>query len=135
MAKVQAIRTLSLPQGADLTGSIGELLKLNATGQVIKTAAATDICIGILAESAPRATVGDAVKVAIIGGGGILKCKTNAAVAAGNLLVPAASGKAAPVADIAALATNQMAFGVAVSATAADGEIVSFLAMAIGPKS
>ena len=134
MAGTEAIKLVSLPQGESLVGDFAEVLKINATGQVIKQAAVTDVVIGVLAEEPSVITVGVHVSVALIGGGGILKAKAGAAITAGQLLVPdATDGRVAGVADIAALVANQMAFGIALE-SAADGEIFEFLAQPIaGP--
>ena len=110
MANYQAVKVVTLPAGEDLTGDYAEIVKINASGQVIKVAAVTDITIGVLAESAPSSDTGQGVAVALIGGGGILKFKAGAAIVAGNLLVPdATDGRVAGVANIAALVADQMA--------------------------
>ena len=134
MSNYQAVKVVTLPAGEDLTGDFAEIVKLNASGQVIKVTAVTDITIGALSESAPSSATGQGVPVALIGGGGIIKVKAGAAIAAGNLLIPdGTDGRVAGIANIAALVANQMAFGIALSA-AADGEIFSALAMPIaGP--
>ena len=131
MGSTEAIKLVSLPQGESLVGDFAEALKLNDSGQVVKATAVTDAVIGILAEEPSVATVGVNVSVFIIGGGGIGKVKAGSAITPGQLLVPdATAGRAAGVANVAALAADSMAFGVALEA-AADGEIVGFLAMPI----
>ena len=132
MANYQAVKVISLPAGEDLTGDYAEIVKLDASGEVVKvTTPATDIVIGALAESAPSSATGQGVAVALIGGGGVLKFKAGAAIVAGNLLIPdGTDGRVAGIANIGALGVDQMAFGIALSA-AADGEIFSGLAMPI----
>ena len=132
MANYQAVKVVTLPAGEDLTGDYAEIVKINATGQVVKVTAVTDVTAGVLAESAPSSDTGQGVPVALIGGGGVLKFKAGAAIIAGNLLVPhTTDGRVAGIANIGALVVDQMAFGVALSAAAA-GEIFSGLAMPIG---
>ena len=136
MATTQAVKAVTLPAGEDLTGDYAEIVKINATGQVVKVTAVTDITVGVLAESAPSSDTGQGVPVALISGGGVLKFKAGAAIVAGNLLVPhTTDGRVAGIANIAALVANQMGIGIALSA-AAVGEIFSGLAMPIaGPNS
>ena len=136
MANYQSCKTVSLPAGEDLRGDFAEALTINASGQVVKTSAVTSHCIGALAEdpAKDRDTTRLAVAVTIIGGGGVLKMKAGATITAGQLIVPdAAEGRVAGVANIAELAANQMAVGVALE-SASDGDIFSVLAQTIaGP--
>lgn len=128
MANYQACTVITLPAGEDLTGDYAEVLKLNATGQVIKTAAATDIPIGVLAESAPSATVGQGVAVAVLGGGGVIPMKAGAAIVAGSLVVlDATAGRVNAAAAVANVTDDSFAIGHALDA-AADGEIFRVLA-------
>ena len=132
MGKHQNVKTVTLPAGEDLTGSVGELLTVDANGRVAKADGVTEVVVGVLAESASRSTVGDGVAVALIGGGGVLQVKAGAAITAGHILVPTAvDGKAAGVANIGALLVDQMSFGIALEAATADGQIISFLAQSI----
>ena len=131
MANYQAVKVVTLPAGEDLTGDYAEIVKINATGQIVKVTAVTDVTVGVLAESAPSSATGQGVPVALIGGGGILKMKAGAAIVAGNLIVPhTTDGRVAGIANIGALVVDQMAFGIALS-TAAVGEIFSVLVMPI----
>ena len=134
MSNYQAVKVVSLPAGEDLTGDFAEIVKLNASGQVVKVTAVTDVTIGALSESAPSSDTGQGVAVALIGGGGIIKVKAGGAITAGQLIIPhGTDGRVNGIANIAALAANQMAFGIALSA-AVNGEIFSILAMPIaGP--
>ena len=71
------------------------------------------------------------VRVALIGGGGVLKCKAGAAITAGQILIcDGTDGRAAGKANIGALAADEISFGIALEA-AADGEIFEFIAMTI----
>ena len=136
MASYQSCKTVSLAAGEDLRGDIYKALTIDASGHVIKTVDGTSHIVGVLAEdpAKERDTTGDAVAVAIIGGGGVLKMKAGADITAGQLIVPDdAAGRVAGAADIAALTADQMAVGVALEA-AADGDVFSVLAQTIvGP--
>ena len=134
MANYQSCKTVSLPAGEDLRGDFAEALTINASGQVVKTSAAANVIVGALAEEPSISTAGVAVAVALIGGGGVLKMKAGATITAGQLIVASATaGRVAGVADIAGLAANQMAAGMALEAAAA-GDIFSVLAQTIaGP--
>ncbi len=133
-ADVNRAKQVFLPAGEDLTGDVAEALTVNASGQVVKISAATDVIVGALAEEPSAATVGTNVKVTLVGGGGKLEMKAGAAITTGNLIVASAtSGRVAGVADIAALAANQMAVGIALEAATA-GDVFEVLAMTIaGP--
>ena len=136
MANYQSCKTVSLVAGEDLRGDVYGALTIDASGRAVKTSAATSLIVGVLAEE-PRkdmATTGETVPVAIIGGGGALKMKAGAAITAGQIVIPSATaGRVAGVANIAALAANEMAVGVALEA-AADGDVFSVLAQTIaGP--
>ena len=91
MASYQAIKVVTLPAGEDLTGDYAEIVKINATGQVVKVTAVTDVTVGVLAESAPSSATGQGVSVALIAAGGVLKMKAGAVIAAGNLIIPHAT--------------------------------------------
>ena len=128
MATDQRCVVVTLAAGEDLTGDIYEVVKLNASGQVIKTAAATDIPIGVIAADPGVATVGVAVAVAILGGGGVLKMKAGAAITAGQVVVlDGTAGRVAGVANIAGITNDSLMLGFALDA-AADGEILRVLA-------
>lgn len=124
MSSSQNVKVVNLIAGEDLRGDVYEILKVNASGQVIKTTAVTDSTVGILAEE-PRsdaATTGFGVPVVLIEGGGVGVVKAGAAITAGQLLVPdATAGRVAGVANAAALATSSMTIGVALD-SAADGD-------------
>ena len=129
MATTQCEVVVSLPCGENLSGDQYELLVINSSGQVVKQSTpASDVVIGVLAEDPGTTTAGDRVAVALISGGGVLKCKSGDAITAGQLLIPdATDGRATGAANVAGLANNQTAFGQAIEA-AADGEIFEFVA-------
>ncbi|MYD94232.1 MAG: hypothetical protein F4Y02_11200 [Chloroflexi bacterium] len=131
----QAVKTISLPRGASLVGDFAEVVKLDTSGRVVLTAAATDTPIGIVAESAttPAAgvgkqtpEVGSPVSIVDLEGGGIAMVKAGAAITAGQLVVlDSTGGRVAGVANLAAATDDTWILGVALEA-AADGEIFSF---------
>lgn len=131
----QAVKTISLPRGASLLGDYGEVVKLNTSGQVVLTAAATDTPIGIVAESATAAVsgvgkttpeVGSPVSIVDLEGGGIAMVKAGAAITAGQLVVlDATGGRVAGANTIGDVTDDSWILGVALEA-AADGEIFSF---------
>ena len=135
MATTTELKVISLPAGEDLTGDGNELLTINAAGNVIKAAAVTSHVIGVLASNPGTTAAGDIVPVALIGGGGLGKVKASAAITRGHIVVPTATaGKAAGVANIAALAANQMGIGVALQAATAANEVIEVLFQTIvGP--
>ena len=134
MANYQFCKVVSLAAGEDLTGSYAEALTVDASGRVVKTASATDVIVGALASEPATSTTGAAVAVALIGGGGVLKMRAAANIAAGALIIPSATGgRVEGAADIATLAENQMAVGIGLE-SASDGDIFEVLAMTIaGP--
>lgn len=137
MATVQNVTVVSIPRGASLVGDFGEVVKINASGQAILTAAATDVAVGVVAEAPNAASTGvgratpptgSAVAVALFQGGGILKAKAGAAITAGQLVVlDSTAGRLAGVANVAAVTDDSLMLGVALQA-AADGEIFEMLA-------
>ena len=129
MASTEKACVVSLPAGAALRGHQFDILKLNSSGQVVLTAAAKDIVVGVLWENpASEQGAGDNVAVALISGGGVLKVKAAEAIEAGALLIAHNDdGEAGHVADIGSLATDDTSFGIALEA-AASGQIFKFLA-------
>ncbi len=79
MATNQTMRTIVLDAGADLSGSQFNIVKLNATQQVILPAAVTDTPVGIL-QNKPAS--GERAIIALLDGA-ILKVKCGAAIVAG----------------------------------------------------
>ena len=131
MATFQGCTIISMVCGQNMNGDQYELLHINSSGQVIKQTAAGQFIVGILAEDPGTTSAGDRVAVAVIGGGGIMKCKAGGAITAGQILVnDTTDGRAAGKANIGALSADEAAFGTALEA-AADGQIFSFLAQTI----
>lgn len=136
MASTQKGIAVNLVAGEDLNGDFAEVVAVNSSGRVIKTTAATDVIVGVVAEDPGRTTVDgeDRVPIALIGGGGVLKMKAGATINAGDIIVPDTdAGRVAGVANIAALVANQMGVGYALEA-AVDGDIFEVLVMSVsGP--
>ena len=134
MANYECCKVVSLPAGEDLAGDFTAALTIDSDGRVVKTTSATDVIVGALASEPATTDTGAAVAVAIIGGGGVLKMRAGADIDAGELIVPSATaGRVESVDDIAGLAADQMAVGIALSG-AADGDVFEVLAMTIaGP--
>ena len=131
MATTQCEVVVSMVCGENLSGDQYELLTINSSGQVVKQTTVGDFIIGVLAEDPGTTMAGDRVAVALIGGGGILKCKAGDAITAGQVLIcDATDGRASGKANIGALAADEAAFGIALEA-AADGEIFEFVAQTV----
>lgn len=100
---------VTLTAGAAITG--GELVYVSASNTVLKTAAATAAWIGVATtDAASGAKVG-------ITSGGVQEVTASGAVAVGDVLIPAATGR---VAAIGAGTNYAQVVGVALTA-AADG--------------
>ena len=141
MATTQCEKTLTMIRGETFADSLGEIVKLNTSGQVVKAgglaAQASDIVIGVVAEHVPAATagvgqsvpaIGDAVPIHTIEGGGILKMKAGAAITVGQIVIPhaaatTATGRITGVDGKANLAVNQAGLGIALDAATA-GELI-----------
>lgn len=130
-----AICLITLISGEDLTSyNVGAAVKISAAtatkGRVLATAAATDVIIGFLSEK-PQGAAGTPVSVSVVGAGGIHEVKLGADVTAGQICVcDATAGRVAGVADIGALAADQMAVGTFLE-DGSDGEIIEMLAQVI----
>lgn len=135
----ESTKAVNLIAGEDLRGDVFETLTLEndaGVAKVIKTTAATDVIIGVLAEE-PRkdaTTDGETVPVVLVGAGGRVMMKAAGAITAGQIIVPSTTaGAVAGVANIAALVANQMGVGYALE-TAAAGDIFEVLVMPVaGP--
>lgn len=128
----EATRAVNMIAGEDLRGGVFELLTIENDGgvaKVIKTTAPTDVAVGILAEN-PRSdatTDGENVPVVMLNGGGMCSMKAGGTITAGQLLVADTdAGRVVGVADIAALAADTMAVGIALE-SAVDGDIFNVL--------
>lgn len=106
--------------GADVTFAVtaditaGQLVELSAAKSVAPTSAATAAWIGV---ATTDAKTGDMVGVT---SGGVQEVTASAAIAVGDVLIPAAAGKVAP---IGAGTNYAQQVGVAVTAAAADGDL------------
>ena len=100
---------------------------------MVKSTSTTDVVVGVLAEDPGRDPNGQAVPVALIGGGGVIKMKAALAILAGHLVVPGSitAGAVSGMADIDDLAENQMAVGIALEGAVA-GDLFEVLAMSVG---
>lgn len=106
----------NLKAGADLSGNQFYLVKLDANGDVVLAAAATDKIHGVLLNK-PKS--GEAASVGRIG---VAKILAGGAIAIGDRITSDAAGKG--VAAAPAAGTNNGTVGIALEAGAA-GEIVS----------
>ena len=141
MKGFQNVKVVNMIAGEDLRGDVYEALTVEndgGVGKVIKTAAGTDVVIGVLAEN-PRTDVttdGLGVPVALIGAGGVGLMKAGGAITAGELIISfggTTPGTVEGVASIAAIPVDTMCFGVALE-TAASGDIFPVLWMPVaGP--
>lgn len=135
MAGAQNTKAVNLIAGEDLRGDVYQLLKIendNGVGKVVKTTAATDTPVGILAED-PRTdatTDGENVPVVLISAGGVALVTAGGTITAGQLLVADSGtpGTVVGVADQASLAADVTAIGIAVESAVAN-DIFRFVAM------
>ena len=134
MSTTQGVKTLTMPAAGNLKDKLYHALTINADGRVEEADAATEIVAAIMFIDPNRDTANDdPVTVMSIAGGGIGLVKASAAIGKGHILVASAvAGKVAGVANIGALADDQMGFGVALEAAAAADQIIRFWAMPIG---
>lgn len=134
MSSYNSTRAVDLTVGEDLNGDVYEALTIDSDGRVVKASATSDVIIGVLAEDPGRTTVDgvDTVPVDLIGAGGIGQIKAQAAIDAGDFLIPTATaGRVSGVTGLAEIPVDVMACGVALEAATAAGDIISFLAMPI----
>ena len=111
--------------GADLSTKQYTFVKLNASGEVIAAAAATDIPIGVLQNNP---TSGAEASVTIVGG---TKIVAGAAIGEGALVGTGATGKA--VALVAGTDTTKYVVGTLLTESGADGDIVSAVVNCANP--
>lgn len=130
-----AICLITFIAGEDLTGyDVGAAVKISSAtatkGRILAVTDATDVIIGFLSEK-PQGGAGTPVSVSVIGAGGIHEVKLGADVTAGQLcIVDATDGRVAGVANIGALAADQMAVGTFLE-DGSDGELIEMLAQVI----
>lgn len=116
---------ITLVAGADLSAKQYTFVKLNASGQAVAAAAATDIPIGVL-QNAP--TSGVEAEVLVSGG---TKIVAGAAIGEGALIGTSATGKA--VALVAGTDTTKYVVGTLLTESAADGNIVTAVVNCAAP--
>ena len=107
MATTQCEVVVSMVCGENLSGDQYELLTINSSGQVVKQTYCRPptSSSGFWPKSPGTTTAGDRVAVALIGGGGILKCKAGNAITAGqvaHLQTPRTAGRHGKAANIGA---------------------------------
>lgn len=104
---------VSFPAGGDLSSSQFKFVKLNASGQVVDIAAATDVPIGVL-QNNPTSGQGATVMI-----DGITKLQADAALTVGTAIGPSADGQA----DAKTLGTDttEQACGLVLEAAGAAG--------------
>lgn len=113
--KVPATHTYARNAGADLSGKLHYLAKVDTDGDLILTAARTDTAIGVIYEAAAEG------KLVTVQFGGIGKVVAGEAIAAGDRLCPGTDGRA-----LDADTTNDVVFGVALS-EADENDVFSFV--------
>jgi hypothetical protein len=111
--------------GADLSTKQYTFVKLNASGEVVAAAAATDIPIGVLQNNP---TSGAEASVTIVGG---TKIVAGAAIGEGALVGTSSTGKA--VALVAGTDTTKYVVGTLLTESGADGDIVSAVVNCANP--
>lgn len=116
---------ITLVAGADLSAKQFTFVKLNASGEAIAAAAATDIPIGVL-QNAP--TSGVEAEVLVSGG---TKIVAGAAIGEGAQIGTSATGKA--VALVAGTDTTKFVVGTLLTESAADGNIVTAVVNCANP--
>lgn len=131
MVASQSMKLVSLPAGESLAGDIYELLTIendSNVGKVIKTTGPTVTPIGVLMESVDATTGADGRTVAVALLQGIVPVKAGGSVTAGQILVADTdAGRVVGVANVAALAADTVAVGVALE-SASDGQVFNMLA-------
>jgi len=113
MAYEAKLQTVTHPASADLSSSQYRLMAVNSSGQVAAAGAGAR-SDGVL-QNAPAAQG----RGATIAFGGISKVEAGAAVAAGALITPDASGKAVTI------GSGDVPAGKALEAASGDGSIIS----------
>lgn len=129
----EAVRTVTMIAGADLTGDLYRLVKIDTDGKIIRSVAAGDYSVGVVAMD-PNPSQGSAassednpVMVAMLEG--IILCLAGAAIAQGDLVHCDAEGRVISAgADISALTAGDYVIGQAIEAASAAGEVISIRA-------
>lgn len=116
---------ITLVAGGDLSSSQYKFVKLNASGQAVICAAATDIPIGVL-QNDPAS--GAEAEVLVSGG---TKIVAGAAIGEGAQIGTSATGKA--VALVAGTDTTKFVVGTIITESGADGDIVTAVVNCANP--
>lgn len=124
MASFEANESVSLPAGEDLTGDLNKLVQVASDGEVILVTAATQIPVGTCGEEVSAA--GLVTNVVLLKGIVKMVAHDNS-IDPGDVVVPAAAGRVIGVANHAAMGADEVAVGVALDASAAQGDIVRVL--------
>lgn len=112
--------------GENLVGDMYEALTINSSGRVEKADAATELIVGILAEAPVSDPTGNAVSVALINGSSKLLVKANAAISAGQALIPTTTAGRVAGVDVANIPSKNMSIGIALEAASAAGDVIQF---------
>ena len=124
------VHPISLPAGAEMKDKLYEIVKYNATQQVILCTGDTDNCIGVvwigIPSYDPRSTIGRAIPIAPLDPSSFIKVKAGGVLTAGHYAVPDGSkdGKIKGVANEAALPNGVKALGIILDAATAENDIV-----------
>jgi hypothetical protein len=121
MAFESLFRGLTIPAGSDLSSSQFFFMIINSSGRLAIPAGAGDPVDGVLQDKPDAAGVAGALAF-----DGVSKVEAGAAVSVGDLVQSDAAGKAIPA------LSGTHAAGKAITAAAADGEVISVLLLPIG---
>lgn len=124
MAAHQRNVSVNIPAGADLTGLLHRLVQIASDGEVVLATAATQIPAGTVGEEVNAA--GKITSVILLQGVVKMVAHDNS-IAAGEIVVPAAAGRVIGIADHATMTADTVGVGVALDASAAQGDIVRVL--------
>lgn len=146
MSTTECTKEVTLIAGESLADMLGRALYINSSGRAVLADNSIDLpAVGVLAMNPGSSRIGtgtagtggagEAVRVSQFQAGGKMVGVAAGAIAAGNLIVLAApgtngvdKGKFVAAADIAAIAANKLAYGVALEAASGDGKRFQFLA-------
>ena len=134
MSITNNLKVVNLPAGEDFNGARYCTVRIDSNGRARTATAATQVVVGVVAEDPKRTTASDGsdeVAVAMIGGSALGLVKIGATVTAGQILVGAADGEAAGVADSGSLAVDSQGFGVALRG-GGDGDVILFAPRHVG---
>lgn len=129
----QAAKAVNLVAGQDLNGDLFEAVTIDSDGRVVKTAAATDVIVGVIGENPGRTTADGVDTVPVVLLQGVILVKAGASFNAGSVVVSHGAttpGTVTGVAGTGALAADQMGIGIALEAGAA-GKVIRVLAQPI----